>query len=479
MTGAQWLALLPVIVAAAVPVTLMLLIAFVRRHALTAAWSIGGLVLLIGVLIPVARVVPVAVTPLLVVDGYALFFAGLMAAAAIATLLLAYAYLREWPDDRDELYLLVLTATLGAVVLVASSHFASFFLGLEIISVSLLALIAYPRHRRRPLEAAAKYLILSGASSAVLLFGIALLYARTGTLELAGLAVWLTGPAAADDPYLLAGTALLVAGIGFKLSLVPFHLWTPDVYEGAPAPVTAFLATVSKGAVFAWLLRYFTTGGYGLDPLTLALAVLAALSMLLGNLLALLQDDVKRILAYSSIAHVGYLLVAFLAAGELAAEAVGFYLAAYFVMTLGAFGIVGLVTGPEEASNDLDVFRGLFWTRPWVAGALTAMVLSLAGIPLTAGFVAKFYVFAAGVDAARWTLVLILVATSIVALFYYLRIVLALFAAPAPEAQPQGAVRMPAAGVATLVVLTVALVGLGVYPGPFIALLQMALNGLT
>ena len=224
--------------------------------------------------------------------------------------------------------MLLLTAALGAVVLAASSHFASLFLGFELLSVSLFALLAYVRDRRPGLEAGAKYLVLSGVSSAFLLFGIALVYAELGTLEFVGVAERLADGVA--SAFLAGGLALLVAGIAFKLSLAPFHMWTPDVYQGAPAPITAFLATVSKGAVFVVLLRYFLQSrAFDHREVLFALSLIAGASMLIGNVLALLQQNVKRILAYSSISHLGYLLVTFIAGGAFALESSGYYLVAY------------------------------------------------------------------------------------------------------------------------------------------------------
>ena len=250
-----------------------------------------------------------------------------------------------------EYYILLTVAILGGLVMVSSNHFASFFIGLELLGVSLYVLVAYLGHahrgRQTSLEAGIKYLILSGVASALLLFGIALIYAQFGTLEFPELGIAWSRVEVLNDPFVAIGLALILAGISFKLSLVPFHMWTPDVYEGSPAPSTAFVATVSKGAIFAVLLRFFVvTGVFQHEVIFYALAGIAILSMLGGNLLALLQSNVKRILAYSSIAHIGYLMVAFLAghsngvSNDAVAESVSFYLVAYFVSTLGALGVV-------------------------------------------------------------------------------------------------------------------------------------------
>jgi NADH-quinone oxidoreductase subunit N len=274
--------------------------------------------------------------------------------------------------------------------------------------------------------------------------------------------------------------ALIVTGIGFKLALVPFHMWTPDVYEGAPAPVTAFVATVSKGGMFALLLRYFhQSGTHSFAPVVLAFSIIAVASMFAGNLLALLQNNVKRILAYSSIAHMGYLLVAFQVGGPMGAGAAAFYLVAYFVMTLGAFGVVTTLSERGRDADSIDDYRGLFWRRPALALVFTAMLLSLAGIPLTAGFLGKFYIVAAGDSVRAWALILILAITSAIGLFYYLRIVVALYQQPAASDRPHEPIpRRAPASTLVLAALTMILVWLGIYPTPLLRMIQAAIGSL-
>ncbi len=444
---------------AAAAVILMLAIGIRRRYGPAVFITLAGLAAAVLFLPAQAAKRAVQITPLVVFDGYGVVYIALFCAAGAATVLLSWGYFENFPDEREEFFLLLLLAVLGASVLAVSGHFASLFLGLEILSVSLYSMIGYPHRTEAQVEAAVKYLILAAVSSAFLLFGMALFYAGSGSMQV-GRVTSLLG--AGDDRWLLAGAAMIVVAVGFKLAVVPFHLWTPDVYQGAPAPVAGFVATVSKGAVVALLLRLFPPGD--LPPsLAAAFGLLAAASMIAGNLLALLQNNVKRLLAYSSIAHMGYLLVAFVAGGSSAAEAVTFYLATYFVTSLGAFGIVTLLSDSEKEAEDLEDYRGLFRHHPWLAGILAAMMLSLAGLPLTAGFPGKFYLVAAGVAGARWALVVILVVTSTIGLFYYLRVVAVLFArrtqAPRPGAEP------PLAGRITVAVLAFLLVWLGVLPG--------------
>ena len=475
MAGADLLAILPFLVLAAAIVVVMLAIAIRRHHDLTFGLALIGTLLSFISLWPASEVAPRRVTLLFIIDGYALFYIGLILATTLSVLLFSHGYLKMRRGPQEEFYLLVLLATLGAISLVASCHFASFFVALETLSIALLALIAYPRSRARPVEASLKYLILAGTSSAILLFGMALIYARLGTMEFSLIGDRLRTIAEASDIYWLTGLAMIVAGIGFKLSLVPFHMWAPDVYEGAPAPVTAFIATVSKGAVFALLLRYFLNAdAYNFGSVFIMINVLAVASMLAGNLLALLQNNVKRILAYSSIAHLGYLLVAFLAGGALAKEAVTYYLVAYFVMTLGAFGIVivlSSVAGETEVEELAD-YRGLLWQRPWLGGVFTITLLALAGIPLTVGFFAKFYAVAGGVGAAAWPAIFALVAGSVIGLFYYLRVIV-IMATPVAEAEAVEFETVPWTGSTTLAALTFILIWLGIYPAPLISLIRL------
>jgi len=318
--------------------------------------------------------------------------------------------------------------------------------------------------------------VLAAISAAFLLFGIALIYAALGTMELPRIAAAISSGEALGNRLVLPGLILVLTGLGFKLAVVPFHLWAPDVYEGAPAPVTAYLATVSKGAIFATLLRFFyDSRALAIPSVFVVLSVIAFASMIGGNLLALLQSNVKRMLAYSSIAHLGYVLVAFAAGGELGLTAVTFYFVAYFVTTLGAFGVVSVLSKSGGEPMMIEDYRGLLWRRPFVGSVFTAMLLSLAGIPLTAGFIGKFYVVAAGASSAIWALVIVLVATSAIGLYYYLRVIVAMVgqtAGPIPEWRMR---RIPGF---VLAGLTLLLVWFGVFPGGVLRLIRDAVAGL-
>jgi NADH-quinone oxidoreductase subunit N len=481
MTATDLFVLTPYIALAATVVLLLLAVALYRDHVLTAFLTLLGLGTSFITLWIARPSIPRTVTPLLIMDRYAYFYVGLITAAAIAVGLLSYNYLQKHRGYKEEYYILLTLATLGAAILVASNHFASFFLGLEILSVSLYSLIAYCRGGEHCFEAGIKYLVLAATSAAFLLFGMALIYADQGTMSFDQI-VWsqtITG-GEAHKAMILGGLALITVGIGFKLAVVPFHLWTPDVYQGAPMPVTAFIATVSKGGMVALLVRLFAQVDLvNQHPLFVVFGILAVASMLFGNLLALLQSNVKRVLAYSSIAHLGYLLVAFMAAGSLGAVAVTFYLATYFATTLGAFGAMSVMSGPDRDADTMDDFRGLFWRRPWLSVVLTTSLLSLAGIPLTAGFLGKFYVLTAGVGSALYWLVVILVIASTIGLYYYLRIIVVMYQHTPVEAEAQGVPSAPPiAGGIALIVLVTTLFWLGVFPTPLLSLIQSAIAGL-
>jgi len=453
--------LLPLLVLAAGALIVTLAVAVRRHHgtaaALTAvtfaataaaAWAGGGRASAdAGVLF---RVTP-----------FGLAVVAILALAGLAVTGLAHGYLRPQAGRQEEVYVLLLVAALGAGALVLAGHFASLFLGLETLGVGLYVLVASLRERRRCLEAGVKYLVLTGTASSFLAFGGALLFWERGALGLSGLA------AGTATPIGRAALLLLAAGLAFKLALPPFHLWTADVYQGAPAPVTGFLATVSKGAVVGVVVGQL---GAARDGLALPLAVMAGAAMIVGTLLALLQDNLKRLLAFSSIGHLGYLVVAYLAGGERGTAAAGLYLAAYAVSVLAAFGAMGALSRPGEEREEIAAWRGMAWRRPGIAALLALALLSLAGIPLTAGFLAKLWVVTAGLDAALTTLVLLLVLTSAAAVYYYLRVVLTLFdRSGEDEAEP--AVPLAWSTRATLLLLAAAVVVLGVAPGGLLAAL--------
>ncbi|MFT4823074.1 MAG: NADH-quinone oxidoreductase subunit N [Halioglobus sp.] len=430
MNAADFQALLPVLILAGGATIIMLQIAFQRSIKLTSALT---LLTFLGASVScfwAADVAPRMVTPLLKGDHMALLFCGVFTLAGFVTTVFSIDYMEQRGDEPEEYFLLLLLSTMGACILAYSTHLVSLLLGMELLSVALYALIAYPDKSILPLEAAIKYLVLSGAASATMLFGFALLYAVTGTLAFSELGIQLAAAQTSSTIPLFAA-ALVLAGLGFKLSLVPFHMWTPDVYEGAPSPVTGFLASVSKAAVFVALLRWFLESN--LFQFTIVVEItglMAILSMVVGNLLALQQDNIKRLLAYSSIAHMGYLIIILMVAGNtenraLATEAAIYYLIAYTVTTLAAFGVLALISAEQNDRENVEIHHlgGLMWQHPLLACLMLVALLSLAGIPLTAGFIGKFYILTAAVSGFHWVLVASLVLGSAIGIYYYLRIV--------------------------------------------------------
>lgn len=474
------IALAPLLIICATIVAVIGTIAVGRHHFTAATITVVGLNAALISLLGVLQVTPLEVTPLFIIDNYSVLFGAIVLVASLACSTLAHAYLETLPDRREEFYVLLLCSAGGALALIAARHMASLFIGLELLSVPLYGMVAYTYRDRISLEAGLKYMVLSGAASAFLLFGMALLYAASGTLVFAELAE--AAPDGVGSTWMLAGVGMMVVALAFKLSLVPFHLWTPDVYEGAPGPVSAFLATVSKVAVFALLARFFSLAPPADDGWLLTLiGVIALASMLIGNLLALRQNNIKRLLGYSSIAHLGYLLTAVVAGGELGIETVGVYLVTYVATTLGAFGVVTLVSSPYSGTDAgaLHHYRGLFWRRPYLAAVLTVMMLSLAGIPMTAGFIGKFYALAVGVQSGLWWLVGGIVIGSGIGLYYYLRVMIILYLVE-PGQSRRDAVSgwgQQSGGIMVLL-LSAAVILFGIYPQPLIALVDAAvMNG--
>ncbi|WP_439105861.1 NADH-quinone oxidoreductase subunit N [Congregibacter sp.] len=438
INSADLAAIAPIVALAAGATVLMLQIALRRDLSLSRYTALFVLAIALGTCVWVDVGDGREVTPLLQADGLATLFAALFCVSTAVCLLWSRDYLPGLSDQGDEYYLLMLLATLGAVVLVYANHVASLLLGLELLSVALYALVAYPSRVPIAAEAATKYLVLSGGASATMLFGFALLYAATGSLEFSSMARGLQdsvlGPAVSAT-----AAVLVLSGLAFKLSAAPFHLWTPDVYEGSPATVTAFLASVAKAAPFVVLLRLLLEAEFfELAGFLEVLSALAVLSMLVGNLLALMQQNIKRMLAYSSIAHMGYALIVLVVAADplhraLAGEAAVFYFFAYVPATVAGFGVLALLNPGGEGVDtaEVDDLSGLFWREPLLATLMLVVLLSLAGIPLTAGFLGKFYLFAAAVAGGHWLLLGALVLGSAIGIYYYLRVIFQMSQKPA------------------------------------------------
>lgn len=453
--------LIPLMILAGAPILIMLVVSLTRNFRVTYSLSLLTLIAAIITVLVFDLSFPHHIGTLLVFDRFSYFFGIVIMLAGLAVMLLSYNYLQYQESTIGEYLIVVFISLLGSMLLVSSTNFISFFLGLETLSIALFILIAYRKTRNRAIEAGVKYFVLASVSSAFLLFGMGLIYATTGELEFEKIAMVLSSMSSSSR-MLWAGFGMMLVGLGFKLALVPFHMWTPDVYQGAPAPIAGFIATISKGAVMAFLLRFFYgLKGFENDNLILLLTIIAVLSIFIGNLLAIAQQNVKRILAYSSIANLGYLLVMLPAGSENGIQATVFYLVSYMITTLAAFGVIGLLSVKERDAENLSDYKGLFWKRPWVAVVFTLALLSLAGIPITAGFMGKFYLVFAGIQANLWILVISLIIGSVIGLYYYLRVITTLFAPPNDLKFP--AISLPDHLI--LFAMAFGILWLGIFPG--------------
>ncbi len=403
---------------------------------------------------------------MLIVDGFATFFRMLVILVGILVTLSSIPYLRREGAASGEYHALLLYSVTGQCIMAAANDLIIVFIGLEISSIASYVMAGYLRDDRRANEAAIKYFLLGSFATAFLLYGVAWIYGVTGSTYLRDIRAVLSEPGSTFSPILVvAAAALIFVGLAFKVSAWPFQVWAPDVYQGAPAPVAAFLSAGPKAAAFAVFLRVFVTAlGPIADrwgPLVWASALM---TMVIGNFAALWQSNVKRLLAYSSIAHAGYVLVALAARSDMGTAAAMFYLAAYALMNVGAFTVVGHVCGKGERNLDIDDFAGLGVRQPVTAALFTIFLLSLIGVPLTGGFFGKFYIFRAALRADLIWLTVLGLLTSAVAAYYYLRLIVVMYMHEPAEAAP----KLPALGGALGTVLWASALGilaLGIYPG--------------
>ncbi|HEX6488467.1 MAG TPA: NADH-quinone oxidoreductase subunit N [Candidatus Dormibacteraeota bacterium] len=393
-------------------------------------------------------------------DAFALFFEMLFAVLGVLTVAVSAPYLeaRGWLES--EFHVLTLAAVAGMMILGSATSLVTVFLGLELLSLALYVASGFDRSSTRSQEAAAKYLLVGGFASAFVLYGMALVYGATGSTLLPLIAERL-GSNPAGNSILLLGLVLMGVGFAFKVSAAPFHMWTPDVYQGAPLPVTMFMSVGTKAAAFAMIIRVFSLGLPHLSAeWQLLLAFVAVVSMIVGNLMAIVQSSVKRLLAYSGVAQAGYVLVGVVAGGNAGLAAVGFYLFAYLFMNLGAFAVLTHLSGPEGDRDRLTDLDGLGQQRPWLGLLMTVFMLSLAGFPPTVGFIGKFFLFAAAVQNGFLWLAVIAVLMSAVSVYYYLRVVVHVWTPVATPAEtqlrPGSAVAIAVSGLFSL--------GLGIYP---------------
>lgn len=409
-----------------------------------------------------------------IVDGFSFFWKLLFLAATALTILLSIRFIEEGGYRPGEFYSLLLLATTGMLFMASGFNLLSIWISLELMALSSYILAGYFKRELKSNEAALKYFVLGALSSGILLYGISLLYGATGTVQLNELAALLPGGSPQASLLVPLGWLLLAAGLFFKVAAVPFHVWTPDVYVGAPTPVTAYLAAASKAASFAILVRIFFQALPALRAdWQLVVAAVATVTMIWGNLAALTQQNVKRMLAYSSIAHAGYILIGVLAASEIGLWSLIFYLLAYTFITMGVFGTVILLERKEYAGETYADYAGLAQRAPFLAAMMVVFMIALTGIPPTGGFVGKFYLFAAAIEAGWPWVALVGVVMSAVSLYYYFGIVAFMYLRDS-EKQTPAPLRAPAL-VGTIAFCALATLLLGILPGPFIELARSSL----
>jgi NADH-quinone oxidoreductase subunit N len=406
----------------------------------------------------------------IVADNFGLFVTLILVAVGVLTILFSSQVIHRDNIPAGEYYALLLFSIVGMIMMATATDLLVIFIALEILSLAVYVLTGIRRDSQAGTEAAFKYFLLGAISSAFFLYGIAFTYGVTGSTRLAAVGSYLSAQSMSGNPMVLIAMGLLLVVFAFKISAVPFHMWTPDAYEGAPAIVTGFMSTGVKAAAFAAFARVFLSSfepfrdmspaGPGWAPIV---AVIAAATMILGTVVGVAQTNLKRMLAYSSIAHGGYLLVGLVAANQVGKAAILFYLLAYSVTNLAAFGVIALLGARDKGNDTLRDYAGLWNTSPGLAALMTVSLLSLGGLPPTAGFIGKWYIFTAAVSAGYYWLAIVGVLTSVVSVFFYLRVVVMMYMADRDRAAA-APVRVSAMGMAALAVAIVAIFYLGILP---------------
>jgi NADH-quinone oxidoreductase subunit N len=470
--------IIPEIIIAVSAVVTLLLAAFGKKESLG---TIAGAVALTGAGLALVFTVTLwdvsasIYNALYTIDNFGTFFKGLALIVAILVTLLSLSYVEREDLVKGEYYSLLLFGVLGMMIMVSSNHFITIFIGLEVMSIAVYVLCGLLSGNPRSAESSLKYFLLGAFATAFLLYGMALVYATTGILDIRDIANYMASGSFGLTPMFMIGIAMLIVGFGFKTASVPFHMWTPDVYQGAPTSITAYMATGIKAAAFGAFLRVFYTAFLPLLANWSGMIwLIAVVTMTIGNITALVQDDVKRMLAYSSIAHAGYILVAFVVGDQVSSASILYYLLVYTFMNIGAFTIIILLGWKGEENTGIESYAGLAGRHPLIALAMTIFLLSLAGIPPLAGFMGKFYVLSAAVKAQYYWLAVIGVLNSVIAVYYYLRVIMAMYFKES-TGEFRKTVFSPAYSLVIIISLW-ALFHMGIFPRDFLLIAQKSVG---
>ncbi|PPI88879.1 NADH-quinone oxidoreductase subunit NuoN [Candidatus Pantoea edessiphila] len=481
----QFIASLPLIIIGFTVVILLISITCYRNNFFNASLALIGLALSLLSLYFVKQINEIDIMSLLSIDNYSIFYMSLIIISSLSTCIFSYIWLNNFIGYKEEFYILLLISTLGGLILSSANNFAVLLLGIELLSLPLFGLIGYDFYKKLSLEACIKYTILSIIASSFLLFGIALIYSKCG-----GLNFFIPSKKIPlnfiEEPLFLVGLIMIVVSTGFKLSLVPFHLWTPDVYQGAPTPISSFLSTVSKVSIFSAITRLFIyIPIINIVAIKNILIIMAFMSIIFGNLMAVFQKNIKRLLGYSSISHIGYLLISLVAIKEqkLSLETSGIYIISYIVSNLAIFGVIILISNiyKEIDFESVYSYRGLFRYNPFLTIVMTVMLLSLAGIPITLGFIGKMYVIILSIKSHLWWLIGAIIISSGIGIYYYLRIILSFYINTSTIINNNSIISNNNCtltnnlilGKIILLISTTLILIMGIYPQPLINLIQL------
>ncbi|QCI23721.1 NADH-quinone oxidoreductase subunit N [Buchnera aphidicola (Macrosiphoniella sanborni)] len=480
----QLTALLPLLIMIFTAVIVILSISYNRNHFFVAVLSTFGFIFSFFSLYLSITILPIDINGLFYITHYSILYIIMIIFSSISACIFGYSWLKISSENKEEFYLLVIISHLGAISLVISNHMASLFVSVELLSLPVFGLIAYSQYYKNSLEAALKYIILSSITSSFLLFGIAWIYAVSGNLSFISIIPLFNNISNNETLVLLFGISMILCSLLFKLSIIPFHLWTPDVYQGTPAAVLSFFSTVGKISIFVVLLNLLSHISYGNKIIYFILLLTIIFSILFGNLMAMFQNNIRRLFAYSSISQLGYLLIIFLVSNKnyfFSLEASAIYLYSYLFSNIAFFGIINLITNANKTNHAdlIESYQGLFWSQPLLSIILTLVLLSLSGIPMTLGFIGKFYILSIIIKEHLWVMGLIFLIGTILGLYCYLRVILSLYSKPLKSIKNQIIVSnhwIYTGSGAIIFFSGIILLILGIYPNELIYLVKSSIE---